>query len=105
MEEFVTTFLFTLAGIVVGWYLRERAAVMRVNKLMKGLQLAEETEAEEMQIKAKLSVIDNGFYLSDSDGHFMAQGSTKEELLDAVKERYPNKMIVIDQADAKKLGV
>jgi len=105
MESVIVTFLFTLGGVALGWYLREQAAVMRVNKLMKGLQLAEETEAAEMQIKAKLSVIDNGFYLSDSDGHFMAQGSTKEELLTAVKERYPNKMIVIDQADAKKLGV
>jgi hypothetical protein len=105
MESVIVTFLFTLGGVALGWYLREQAAVMRVNKLMKGLQLAEETEAAEMQIKAKLSVIDNVFYLNDVNGDFMAQGSTKEELIAAVKERYPNKIVLIDETDAKKMGV
>ncbi|CAB4125281.1 hypothetical protein UFOVP58_100 [uncultured Caudovirales phage] len=105
MESVIVTFLFTLGGVALGWYLREQAAVIRVNKLMKGLQLAEETAAADMQIKAKLSVIGETFYLSDSDGHFMAQGSTKEELLKAVIARYPNKIVLIDDTDAKKLGV
>lgn len=104
MESVIVTFLFTLGGVALGWYLREQAAVIRVNKLMKGLQLAEETEAADMQIKAKLSVIGETFYLSDSNGDFMAQGSTKEELIEAVKVRYPNKIVLIDDTDAKKLG-
>jgi predicted RNase H-like HicB family nuclease len=85
-----------LASIVafgVGWLLREAYAVYRINSLINKLESVEENE--EAIPQEVFSIIiekhnDIFFCYSAEDGAFMAQGNTREELEEHLRELYPH---------------
>jgi hypothetical protein len=78
----------------VGWLLREVYAVHRINSLIEQLESIEENvEEDKNQQVFRINIEKHNdifFCYSAEDGTFMAQGNTREELEQNLRERYPH---------------
>lgn len=94
MEILIALGIFIVAFLLggsYGWNLRERVAKKTVDEFVK--------QAEEFKQELKKDMIpivvekhDTHLFIYKKDTHeFMAQGSTMEEINDALEKRYPGK--------------
>lgn len=105
--EFLILFIAVLVGAIVGWNLREAVAMHQVKTILNSLSTQQEEQSEEDDNRIRISVEKhNGvFYVYGRDNNeFMAQGSNRQELEDALKERYPGKRFACDEKTLLELG-
>jgi len=121
MEQFLSTFVIFISGLVVGWILHARSMLNRLTEdpdkmihLLEQLKKVKaEVEAEEILSTTKLTEvrvekIGNQFYLyTTTENEFLGQGTSLEDALEAVKKRYPNRNFkgLISKEDAEKMGL
>jgi hypothetical protein len=90
-----------VVGFIWGWTARERAAVAKVNEMMKG---AEEHVADNL-IKIIIEPSNGCYYVyAVEDRTFMAQGKDRDELEDNLAKRYPGKMFAATPDNLKEIG-
>ena len=105
MEEFLWLVGCLLLGVAFGWFLREQAAIRRVNKLFAQMEVAAEEQVEDNQIMGTIEVHHGHYYMFHAEtGDFLAQGETKQELSAALKARFPDKVFILDKDEYKELG-
>lgn len=93
-------------GVAFGWFLRERAAIVKVNKMFAQMEVADAKAAQENKITATLEIHHGHFYMFDKEtGKFLGQGETKEELSSVLRERFPDKVFILPSEDCDILGV
>lgn len=100
-----------IAGLFIGWYLREKYAVYVVrrynDKLTEMLtKAAEEWDAKYPQIRVNIKLHDGMFYAHNADDdHFIAQGATVDELQANLRARHPNATFMVDPDNLDKVGI
>ena len=98
----VASIVFAL-GTLHGWALRERHATRTLERFLK--QAQEETEEDSELIHIVIEKHNDTFFVYDSETKsFMAQGSTKEELEENLKKRYPDQRFACQEKILKEVG-
>lgn len=93
-------------GSALGWFLRERMAIVKVNKMFAEMEKTNAVQTEQNKINAILEIHHGHFYMFDKDnGKFLGQGETREELSGVLRERFPDKVFVLPTEDCDILGV
>ena len=100
-----------LIGIIsfaAGWLLRELYAVYKVkvyfNKI-ESIQDNPDSDEKSELIHINIEKHDGTLFVySSEDGSFMAQGKTRDELENNLRERYPNFVFGASNANLEKVG-
>jgi hypothetical protein len=99
--EILMLFGAVLVGFIWGWTARERAAVKKINEMMKGV----EEQVSDNLIKIIIEPSNGCYYVyALEDRTFMAQGKDRDELEDNLAKRYPGKMFAATPANLKEIG-
>lgn len=97
----VASIVFAL-GTLYGWGLRERHATRTLERFLE--QAKEEQESEEL-IHIVIEKHNDVFYVYERENRtFMAQGSTREELEENLKKRYPDQRFACPEKILKEVG-
>lgn len=98
------------AGLCIGYYARSLLTSYRVAKFRKAMEEykeAVEKEAravEESIVRAYITTEGNTFFVYDKkDDSFLAQGTSKEELVKTLESLYPTKTIMVVKSEYDKL--
>lgn len=106
MELFLWVIGTLAVGIAFGWFLRERAAIVKVNKMFAEIEKTTEVQKDLNKVNATLEIHHGHFYMFDKDnGKFLGQGETREELSIVLRERFPDKTFILPAEDCDILGV
>lgn len=102
-------FLFYLA---VGWIVGKVLSSIALHLLYtKRDQLTEELVEAAKELKDKIILVtiekhDGVLYLFEKDSdRFIAQGKTKEEIMEHCKKRFPNQSVIANESDAKNYNL
>ena len=99
----VYTFVVWIGGAVSGWKAREEHAKQMTEKLLNHLQ--ESAEQDEDSIQITIEKHNNVFYVYDREtNEFMAQGSTKDEVENNLRKRYPGKSFGCKESNLSQTG-
>lgn len=99
----VASIVFSL-GTLYGWHLRERHATRTLERFLQEAK-AEEVEQPDDLTHIVIEKHNDVFYVYDKENNtFMAQGSSKEELEDNLKKRYPDKRFACPEKILKEVG-
>ena len=94
-----------IMGAVYGWYARERHSKRIVDNFMDKLDSIVQREVSENVIKINIEKNNGVFYIYNVENNeFMGQGSTRKEVEESLKERYPNKRFIADSNNLKEMG-
>lgn len=106
METLLFCIAFLVIGIVFGWRARGVHVKARAEMLLKQLQNnSEETTQEDFMIHITIEKHNNTFYVyKKGSSEFMAQGSTKEELEDVLRDRFPGKRFACEEKILSEVG-
>lgn len=100
--DYLTWIVIWFLGAVYGWYARERQAKRTIDRFVS--QFVDE-QVETVSEKFVPIIIEKHgpmFYVYDKDkNEFMAQGSTRRELEDALAKRFPDKRFMADKENLK----
>lgn len=108
-----------ITGFILGWLSHARSIFQKIfdnpdrmiHLLEKYKEAKEEAEEESLPVKmteVRVEKIGEQFYLyTTKDNEFLAQGISLEAALEAVKQRYPNRIFrgLIAKEDAEKMGL
>lgn len=95
---------FWVYGAYSGWKAREEYAKKITSKLMS--KIKEQTEEAEALIQIRIEKHSGMLYVYDKkDNSFMAQGSTRQELEDALSYRYPGKRFAAAEEELEEAGL
>jgi uncharacterized protein YneF (UPF0154 family) len=99
--SFILLVLWFFFGLVIGYRLRERIAMRRVEETMEML--------EEINEQSRVMVIveqhDSEYFVYAQDGLYLTKGKTKEEISKNLKQRFPDKSFYISSESAKEVGL
>lgn len=91
-----------IMGAVYGWYARERYAKRLVDRFVNQFVEQQAEQISEQFIPIIIEKHNGVFYVYDKEKNdFMAQGSTRRELEDALAKRYPNKRFMAEKENLK----
>ena len=94
-----------IVGFIWGWTARERAAVAKVNQVMKHVEEQIQEQVAETVVKIIIEPHNDSYYVySVEDRTFMAQGRSRDELEGNLAKRYPGKMFAATPANLKEIG-
>ena len=94
-----------ICGIIVGWKVRETFARQQIDAMLDNIETKAIEEIKEKLIKITIEKHNDMFYVYDmEDNTFMAQGSTKEQLEESLRTRYPGKTFAADNDNLKEVG-
>ena len=93
-----------VVGFFVGWHTRE---IHAMNKVRRILEEVEEAQDEEDAKADRLTLERHGevVYAFDGSDTFLAQGSSLEELDDAIQARFPGRKFLIKESNIKEVGL
>lgn len=103
----VVAFLLWISGIIIGWRAREVHAMKQVQKYMEEIddESEESPTVSETQIRIKIEKDDNGFFVYDLEtNEFMAQGTTRNQVEQALAKRYPGKHFAATPTNLRETG-
>ena len=93
-----------LITFAAGWYVRELYAVRKINNMLKQIDLEEKAELKLNELKVTIEKHNGCFYLyKQVDDQFIAQGTTKSEVIELLKKSYPATTIVADPDNIKEV--
>lgn len=106
MESILYYVIIYVCGFFFGWVIREIVAVRRIQGMIEELEDMEDDETGDPgQIKISIEKHDSTFFVYNlEDNTFMAQGSTRNELEDALKARFPGIVFACAEANLKEVG-
>ena len=94
---------YLIISFAAGWYVREAVALHKIKVIVRTMQELEETPVID-ELKVNIEKHNDQFYLyRDSDDQFIAQGATKEEVVEVLKKRYPTQTVVVDPDNVKEV--
>lgn len=96
-------FVFFL-GIVFGWWLREQRAIRVIENMFNQAEALRKEEEAKATVMCRLEIHDGHFYMYGvEDNTFYGQGSNKEELSEALRKRFPEKVFLIKKDELSTL--
>jgi hypothetical protein len=121
MEAFLEALvLFFIPGLIIGWILNARAVTRRIlsnpERAIRLIESYKKTKHELDNLKSikplditevKVEQVEGLFYLYASSGEFLGQGSSLEDALTAVGNRFPGQNFAghIPAEQAKEMGL
>lgn len=92
----VAVYIFIVVnGIMIGWFAREKAAEIKVNKYLAHLNESN-VATKENTLTLDVHIEHDQFYLYDKDnGKFITQVNTKDEMFAYFSKNYPNKNVIM----------
>lgn len=119
MDEIVSILLIFISGFIVGWLFHARSMLTRITQdpdkiisLLEKYKIAkaemDQNESSSTATEVRVEKIGSMFYLySANDNEFLAQGTSIEDALEAIKKRYPDQNFkgIISKEDAEKMGL
>jgi hypothetical protein len=119
MDEIISILLIFVSGFIVGWFFHDRSMLTLItqdpDKIISLLEKYKIAKAEMDQSESTLTAtevrvekIGSMFYLySTNNNEFLAQGTSIEDALEAIKKRYPDQNFkgIISKEDAEKMGL
>jgi len=98
----VYTFIVWIGGAVSGWKAREEHARQITEKFIGHLQQSQE---DDVTIQITIEKHNDVFYVYDRQtNEFMAQGSSKDEVENNLKKRYPGKSFGCAESNLSQTG-
>lgn len=101
----------TILGIAVGFILGWLALKLLINHRLRQMldsiansPLPEKTEAKKVDIDL-VKIKDVVYAYSREDPHFLAQGSTKEEIVANLKRRFPDTTFMASPKNLREVGL
>ena len=89
---------FWLHGAYSGWKLGEEHAAKQIKKIL------EEEKVKDLSVEVNIEQEDGVFLVYDkAENKFLAQGTTLEEVRNALGDRYPGKRFLASESDMEKL--
>ena len=86
MDELLTIVTALLFGIIIGWWLREFTAAVKMRHIMQSI----ETHSKSV-VRIRIERTDNMLYIYNMDtNEFIAQGKTRNLVERNLKERFPD---------------
>lgn len=105
MEHVLYLFLVLAIGFLMGWHQREQWAKKKVDYLMGQLNTALDEQINDSKIQIKIERHSGVLYVFNKENdEFMAQGATRDELEDALKVKYPNKVFLATTENLKEVN-
>lgn len=90
-------------GTLYGWHLRERHATRTLERFLREAKV-EESEQEDLT-HIVIEKHNDVFYVYERENNtFMAQGSTREELEENLKKRYPDQRFACPEKILREVG-
>jgi hypothetical protein len=104
--EFVILVGAILAGVFMGWHLRELHAMRKVKQLIEHAELiAEQEEEEPSRTKMRLERHGEVIYAFEHETDtFIAQGKDLLALDAAIQKRFPDKKFSVQEDNLKEIG-
>jgi hypothetical protein len=100
--EYILLILIFLVGAVLGWRLREKAAVRNLSKIIDS---AEEQQEDLLRIPVNIQRVDGELMAySIKDNSFMAQGWDWDELEQRLISRFPGKKFKATRENLIEMG-
>lgn len=106
------TFLDFLFYLAIGWVVGKLLSHIALYFLYKKRdELKEELVAAAKELKDKIIIVNiekhgDMLYLFEKDtDRFIAQGRTKEEIMEHCRKRFPNQSVIADESDAKAFNI
>lgn len=100
--------IIVVVGFVAGWYAREWHATIVMNRFVEKFEERAKDALEEIRenlIKIKIEKHNDMLFVYGlEDDEFMAQGSTRKELEDNLRKRYPGKSFAAEADNLKEVG-
>lgn len=108
MQEFIGLMIF-ICGFVVGWNCLKIWATYRAKKILSSLEVQTQTshpKVETDKVNVEITREGDQCYVYDAaTGEFLAQGSTKEEIIDILTKKYPTKSFNASADNMKEVGL
>jgi len=102
--EFIILAGALVVGFLAGWYAREAHAIHKVRQILEEVEEAQE-EADAKTDRMTLERHGEVVYAFDDSDTFLAQGSSLEELDDAIQARFPGRKFLIKESNIKEVGL
>ena len=94
-----------ILGFVCGWYTVKIIVLKRIKKIIAAVNSQEQTESYSA-VAVKFERINDQIYAYTNDGHeFLAQGTTKDELITILKSRFPNTSFTASPKNMEEVGL
>lgn len=96
-----------IVAFVLGWQVRQYIAIKNIQRIIERLEQQEEQEQEREEasyINLKIEQHGNTYYAYNLDNDtFMSQGTTREELENNLRERFPGKKFTAAEANLREM--
>lgn len=93
-----------ICGFVVGWLAVKAIVLHRLKKVLKIVQEMEDQKPKTVGLRFE-KVGDQIFAYTDEGHEFLAQGSTREELVEILTSRFPNTSFSANSENMKEVGL
>ncbi len=101
--EFLILLGALVVGFLAGWTGRERHAMNTIHKILEEAEQSE-SDAEDAPERIRLERHGEVIYaFTVENDTFIAQGSTLEELDDAIQKRFPGKKFLIKESNLEEV--
>lgn len=91
-------------GFSIGWYLSYSWTMYKAEKVLKQYLAQEEKIIKNSILYLRMEQSENVYYFYDkSNDSFICSAYNKQELMDYVARRFPDKYVYLDNKDMKQL--
>lgn len=94
-----------LIGFIVGWVLRERWAIRKLNHMLNNMSSAVEEPVDPDKVEITVELKDSVIYVYNKEtSMYLAHGATKDIVEDMLVEKFPGKKFAASTEDLLKLS-
>lgn len=95
-----------IVAFVLGWQVRQYIAIKNIQRIIERLEQQEEQEQEQDKQLIKLKIEQHGscyYAYGLEDDRFLSQGTSRQELEDNLRARFPGKRFGASDTNLKEL--
>ena len=98
------TFCTMLIGFIIGWVLRERWAIRKLNNMLGDMNIEIASMEDDNKIQIDIELKDSMIYIYNKEtSMYLAHGATKDVVESMLLEKFPGKKFAASTEDLLKL--
>ena len=98
--------LVLVAGFILGWMALRALVNYKMRLMLNSIANSPPPKQEKIVVNIDLVKVNSAIFAYDRDTQmFLAQGNTKEEIVDALQKRFPHKSFMASPKNIEEVGL